>query len=106
MKRIKVLTVMMALSLAVAPAIAAASSPTPQLCEYETCGGQSSALYWATRHAVEDWGWQATGEYCTGPYENVKGRTQWACYGKNEGGWKWQVNVDPYGSQTYAREYH
>jgi hypothetical protein len=39
---------------------------------------------------------------CKGPYENVEGKTQWACYGRLEGGGNsgkyWQINVDPYGN--------
>jgi len=79
----------------------------PLLCEYETCGGTPSALWFATEHSLEDWEWSpSTGEYCTGPYGNGKthGETQWACYGHNPV-WYWQVNVDPWGAQTYADEY-
>jgi hypothetical protein len=55
MRRLAILTATVTMALAGAPAVVVASTPNPQLCEYETCGGQSSALYWATRHAVEDW---------------------------------------------------
>lgn len=44
---------------------------------------------------------------CHGPYENVKGKTQWATYprvrynvnGTTHNG---QVNVDPYGTETFS----
>jgi hypothetical protein len=50
-------------------------------------------------HAVE-WPYE-----CRGPYENVKGKTQWACFGEmdaHEHGW--QVNIDPYGTATYYHQ--
>jgi hypothetical protein len=55
-------------------------------------------------HSYTLLGWWQT---CKGPYENVKGKTQYATYPKvrynvngstNNG----QVNVDPYGSWTYS----
>lgn len=38
---------------------------------------------------------------CRGPFENVKGKTQWACLGHFSTGKNWQVNVDPYGTWVY-----
>jgi len=63
-------------------------------------GAAEAAEYWAT----VDYGggaWSVT--HCTGPYENVKGKTQWACYGYNKNGGceDFQINVGPYGEQTY-----
>lgn len=68
---------------------------------------REGAEAYAAYHAELDWPNEAsTGvaytNYCTGPYENKQGKTQWACYG----GFlnkclKWQVNVGPYGEQTY-----
>ena len=78
----------------------------PLVCEYESCGSHS-ALWYATTHSLADWEWTpSTGERCTGPYGNghTHGETQWACYGHNTV-WYWQVNVDPWGGQTYAKEY-
>jgi hypothetical protein len=81
----------------------------PQLCEYTTCGGTPSALWFATAWSVVFWGGSSTGEFCTGPYGNgsTHYQTQWACYGTNSNAprWEWQVNVDPYGNETYANEY-
>lgn len=63
-------------------------------------GAESRAQEWAEY----DWSASAGTTRCTGPYENVRGHTQWACYGifvngpMNE---EWQVNVGPYGEQTY-----
>ncbi len=54
--------------------------------------------------------WKATltfEEGCTGPFENVKGKTQWACYGSLSGGPQngkfWQINLDPFGTITFER---
>ena len=78
---------------------------SPDLCEYEKCGSYS-ALEWAAEWANVFWGEPLSGEYCTGPYGNGKtrGETQWACYGYEwkDGGFHWQVNVDPWGDETYA----
>ena len=63
-------------------------------------GALEYGRYWSETY----WGYGSTPEYCTGPYENVRGRTQWACYGHMK--YKclyWQVNVDPYGNLTYIR---
>jgi hypothetical protein len=45
----------------------------------------------------------AAGSWCAGPYENVRYKTQWACYGKFLQSIEpyWQVNLDPYGYVTY-----
>lgn len=59
--------------------------------------------------AANIWGGQVykIAPSCTGPYENVKGRTQWACYGGFEtgahAGEYWQINLDPYGTITFDR---
>jgi hypothetical protein len=78
----------------------AASTPAHTIKPYLTYNG---ALSRAAYLASEDWGRPAEGEYCTGPYENVRHHTQWACYGyfTDGGTGSWQVNVDPYGEQTY-----
>jgi hypothetical protein len=72
------------------------------LCEYERCGGKWSALEAATDWAVVFWGSPEDGLYCTGPYGNGKthDETQYACYGVGEI-FEWQVNVDPWGEETY-----
>jgi hypothetical protein len=82
---------------------------SPQLCEYQTCGGTPSAFAFAEAWSVYDWGFSSTeGTGCTGPYGDghTAYQTQWACYGVGypwAGAWiAWQVNVDPYGNQTYA----
>jgi hypothetical protein len=86
------------------PAASIAAGIKPQLCEYEKCGGSPSALEAATVHAASDFGGFASGEYCTGPYENVVGKTQYACYGSDTNGFTWQVNVGPDGEQTYSHK--
>jgi hypothetical protein len=44
---------------------------------------------------------------CVGPFENVKGKTQWACYGFLEGGPQggkhFQINLDPFGTIVFER---
>lgn len=78
---------------------------SPDLCEYEACGTESAITY-ATEWADRFWGEPIDGEYCKGPFGNGKtrGETQWACYGYEwkDGGFHWQVNVDPWGDETYA----
>lgn len=68
------------------------------------CGGTPSALQYAVAHAWLDFGGEPVGERCEGPFGNERGKTQWACYGRANG-FHWQVNVGPYGEQTYARKY-
>jgi hypothetical protein len=56
-------------------------------------------------YTVESW-WQG----CHGPYENVRGKTQWATYPRlryNVDGHESnaQVNVDPYGTITYENNF-
>jgi hypothetical protein len=65
---------------------------------------RGGAEEWSISWAYQDYGggaWEIN--YCTGPYENVRGHTQWACYGHdiNGGCREWQINVGPYGEQTY-----
>lgn len=65
-------------------------------------GGEAYAAY----HAEIDWPGKGPAEtsYCTGPYENKVGKTQWACYGDFPFNcFHWQVNVGPYGEQTYEK---
>lgn len=64
----------------------------------------------AAPKAAEKWGGFASyysSPACTGPYENVEHKTQWACYGILEGGSHsgkyWQINLDPYGTITFER---
>lgn len=75
------------------------------LCRYEECGGPSAADY-AYAWAVHFWGESERYVTCDGPYGNGKthGETQWACYG-NGSNFSWQVNVDPWGEQTYHVKY-
>ncbi len=65
-------------------------------------GAEEWSIYWANRDFYAS-AWAVS--HCTGPYENVKGHTQWACYGFNMNGGcqEWQINVGPYGEQTYHR---
>ncbi len=72
------------------------------LCEYEKCGGSIDAIEAAYAWAVHFWGTPEQAEFCTGPYGNGKthNETQWACYGSGRG-FLWQVNVDPWGEETY-----
>jgi hypothetical protein len=65
---------------------------------------QYSAVPGGVIHSYTLLGWW---QGCHGPYENVKGRTQWATYPRvrynvtgdvNDG----QVNVDPYGNPVYT----
>jgi hypothetical protein len=83
--------------------IAMAGKTRTDLCEYKECGGTPSAAEFAEGWAEVRWGGKAKTEYCTGPYGNGKthGETQWACYGKDSGGFSWQVNVDPWGELTF-----
>ncbi len=83
--------------------LARAGKTTTDLCEYKECGGSPSASEFAEAWAEDLWGGTAKTEDCTGPYGNGKthGETQWACYGKDSGGFHWQINVDPWGELTY-----
>jgi hypothetical protein len=84
--------------------LASSKGAKSDLCEYEACGKSPSALEWATAYAARDFGGKAYGTYCEGPFENREGHTQWACYGTDSGGFDWQVNVGPYGEETYSRK--
>src|ERR1700733_13505320 len=60
--------------------------------------------------AANKWGgqvWWRTGKECAGPFENVAGHTQYACYGGFEtgghAGQYWQINLDPFGTITFER---
>jgi hypothetical protein len=95
----KVIRMLCVVSITTVAAFAAAASPASALTR---SGAEEWSIYWASR----DFGGGAWAiRYCTGPYENVKGKTQWACHGfdMNGGCREWQINVDPYGSQTYHR---
>lgn len=83
--------------------LAQAGKTKTDLCEYKECGGSPSASEFSEAWAEYLWGGTAKTEYCTGPYGNGKthGETQWACYGKDSGGFHWQINVDPWGGLTY-----
>ncbi|HWJ50632.1 MAG TPA: hypothetical protein VNR42_06400 [Solirubrobacteraceae bacterium] len=63
----------------------------------------AGAQEWSRHWAEVDSGWLSNEPRCEGPFENVKGKTQWACYANfvNHGYLGWQVNVGPYGEQTY-----
>jgi hypothetical protein len=70
-------------------------------------GAEEWSLHWAK---VAGWS-NPYIEECTGPYENVEGKTQWACYGRGDGearcqGTGWQANVGPYGELTYAEKWN
>jgi hypothetical protein len=98
-KLIAPLVLVLVLVLGAAAAMPATSSA---LCEYETCGGEASAIEYAAAYASLDYGGTGYGEYCTGPYgKGLKKETQWACYGHNSNGVHWQVNVSAYGEQEY-----
>jgi hypothetical protein len=78
----------------------------PNLCK-TSCGGSAGAEEIAKSDAESLWGYKAFSDGCTGPYENVKGKTQWACYGFLENGAEedpgYQINLGPYGEITYDR---
>jgi hypothetical protein len=62
----------------------------------------------ASQLAVKKWSATVIGEEpCVGEFENVKGKTQWACYGILYNGpyaYKyWQINLDPYGTDVFDR---
>ncbi len=68
------------------------------------------AKWEAATYAHNKWGGNAAWYVehpCTGPFENVKGKTQWACYGKmsegTQNGKFFQINVDPFGTLTFER---
>jgi hypothetical protein len=83
--------------------LALAGKTKTDLCEYKECGGTPSASEFAEAYAEELWGGVAKTERCEGPYENVRGKTQWACFGHDTGGggFHWQINVGPFGELTY-----
>lgn len=68
----------------------------------------SNAVEIAVSDAYFFWAGQGPSIYnfCNGPYENVRHKTQWACYGEmTESRYPsspyWQINLDPYGEVTY-----
>ncbi len=82
--------------LGVCAALLAVSAATASALTYE--GALEYSQYWAQKY----WGGSEIAQYCTGPYENKRGKTQWACYGYNQDNcWTWQINLDPYGTVTY-----
>ncbi len=84
---------------------------SPLLCKHEKCGGSAGAWEQAENDAQNKWAGreffspEARTERCEGPFENVKGKTQYACYGEIVGNVginaTWQINLDPYGKITY-----
>lgn len=72
------------------------------LCEYTKCGGSVSAAEATYAWAVHFWDSPEVTNFCEGPFGNGKthNETQWACYGEGSG-FLWQVNVDPWGEDTY-----
>jgi hypothetical protein len=108
-----VVIVVVALCLGVAAqAVAAPSSDTsimPTLVKpaYTHENAKIRSHEWAQYDNREHWHLtQASPDYpyeCRGPYENVVGKTQWACFGyfENAGSDEWQVNIEPYGEQVY-----
>ncbi len=64
----------------------------------------------AETYAHNKWGGNAAvyaNPACTGEFENVEGKTQWACYGKmkegSENGKYFQVNIGPFGEDVFDR---
>jgi hypothetical protein len=82
--------------LAVAAALCAVGAVSASALTYAGAAERSTYL------ATQWWGGGEVFQYCTGPYENVRGKTQYACYGYNQNYClHWQINLDPYGSVTY-----
>lgn len=67
---------------------------------------RGSAFHRAEQWASYDYNTGAGTISCHGPYANRRRQTQWACHGIFTSGYgqqEWQVNLDPYGAQTYHR---
>lgn len=64
-------------------------------------GAEEWTKYWSE----VEWGDGSTVFECYNTGENVKGKTQWYCYGEMlYKCLEWQVNVGPYGERTYIAD--
>lgn len=110
-RKLIVVLAIMALTVAGTAATANAATPPPgvfgpALIKPDLTRG--NALEIAVSDAYFFWAGQGFTEnnFCNGEYENVRHKTQWACYGEfTEAPYPsspyWQINLDPYGEVTY-----